>query len=262
MIKSKVRHVLRIAKLVKDPSFSRPVPAAAWPADDDQVPEHFRLDEGAPFRMNDPNRAPMPARWQFPVHMQEARYSLVLEGGESIETARLAICPDSRLFMRLASARPQLSRPGLACSVQFVDDTTGQASPVADIVLQGERATQAWRTRAGPGLAGRSAGTAGAHLPPRPRNPSTPDWLAVADLCVTREEQLRAEIARTHRDTRIKNEIAHFKSVYHNQMYAKVQTGRARPHRASSAGAAAGRARWRGARPGRRADSGHRAAGR
>lgn len=58
-------------------------------------------------------------RWMYPTHLADSRYALVLTAGESLETSPIGVFSDTRVYLRLGGALPELGSDGLTCEVSF-----------------------------------------------------------------------------------------------------------------------------------------------
>ncbi|WP_434579617.1 class I SAM-dependent methyltransferase [Pseudomonas sp. Z5-35] len=184
----------------------------------------FLLDETAIFDVLPEVKQAEHPQWMHVMHLREARYSLILTAGEHLRSSRLNVFSDSRLYIRFSAALPNISLDGLACSLVFLDDGDHSEFQLGLFHFCGGNTPSEWRTAEFDlaWLAGKSG-----HLlvacGPGAENDPTADWLAISDLCVAREGEMRALLAKTHLQMRIKNEMAHFSSVYRNEFYSKVQ---------------------------------------
>jgi SAM-dependent methyltransferase len=157
-------------------------------------------------------------------HLREARYSLILTAGEHLRSSQLKVFCDSRFYVRFSAALPDISADGLTCLVVFVDDSNQTECPLAMFHICGGATPSEWRS-VDMDLAW-LAGKRGCLLVtcgPGAKNDPTADWLAIADLCVAREGAMKLLLAKTHQQMRIKNELAHFSSVYRSEFYSNVQ---------------------------------------
>ncbi|RIJ09405.1 class I SAM-dependent methyltransferase [Pseudomonas sp. 91RF] len=201
-----------------------PPPAIHRDFADPSLSSSFLLDESGPFVVNPEVKLSHHPQWMYPTHLREPRYSLVLAAGESLETRALQVYSDSVIYLRFAAALPQISEDGLVCEISFVNDVGQSRSSVGTFSVLGGKSSTEWRVveldvAFLAGLSGRLLIECG----PGPQDDATADWLALADVCVARECDLKALLARTHHALRIKNEIAHFSAAYRNDMYSKVQ---------------------------------------
>ena len=157
-------------------------------------------------------------------HLREGRYSLILTAGERLRSSQLNVFADSMLFLRFSAALPSISRDGLTCSVIFLEDETQADFQIGAFHVCGRNPPQEWRTvdLDLAWLAGKR-GRLLIECGPGAQSDPTADWLAIADLCVAREGERKALLARTHHSMRMKNEIAHFSSVYRSEFYSTVQ---------------------------------------
>ncbi|WP_248799622.1 class I SAM-dependent methyltransferase [Pseudomonas sp. MWU13-2105] len=188
------------------------------------TPDFFLLDEQSRFAAYSIGNKINPPRWRYPSHLREARYSVVLTAGERLETEQICLFPDSRIYIRLAPALPEISTDGLTCTISFLDGQNNVKFTVGMFELLPGNTPATWRVmeldiawladKAGKFIIECGPGSAG---------DPTADWLAVADLCIARATDLKVLLARTHQAIRIKNEIAHFSAAYRNDFYAKVQ---------------------------------------
>jgi 2-polyprenyl-3-methyl-5-hydroxy-6-metoxy-1,4-benzoquinol methylase len=129
------------------------------------------------------------------------------------------------LYLRFTAALPAISSDGLQCEILF-----GEAGPenteqlVAVFVLTGGEQSNSWRLvdLDVSFLAGK-VGHFAIRCHPGPQHDPSADWLAIADFCVAREDQLALVRARSFHDLRTRNEIEHFSNVYRHSMYSVVQ---------------------------------------
>jgi SAM-dependent methyltransferase len=191
---------------------------------DSGVASCFLLDETAVFDVLPDVKQSEHPKWMHVTHMREARYSLILTAGEHLRSHELKVFADSTLHVRFSAALPSISLDGLTCSVVFFDDEALAELQLATFHFCGGCTPSEWRT-VDLDLAW-LAGKRG-HLlikcGPGSQNDPTADWLAIAQLCVAREGEMKALLAKTHHQMRMKNEIAHFSSVYRNAFYSNVQ---------------------------------------
>jgi SAM-dependent methyltransferase len=183
----------------------------------------FVLDESADLGITTDAKTDHP-RWVYPIHLDEARYSLVLVAGERLETGSIRISSDSKLFIRFATAKPAVGLGGLGFSVRFQDLSTGTEIPIAAFGLSGITGTKSWR------MAELDlewlAGLTGHFVIVCDHNSqgnSNETWLAISDFCIAPEGEIKAQIARSHNALRTRNELAHFSQAYRNEMYSAIQ---------------------------------------
>ncbi|WP_434653789.1 class I SAM-dependent methyltransferase [Pseudomonas sp. R3-56] len=191
---------------------------------DSGAASYFLLDETAAFAVLPEVKPVGHPQWMHVTHLREARYSLILTAGEHLRSSQLDVFSDSRLYIRFSAALPGISVDGLTCSVVFVDDPGQTEFPLGIFHICGGSTPSEWRLvdldlAWLAGKRGRLLVTCG----PGAKNDPTADWLAIADLCVAREGVMKLLLAKTHHQMRVKNEIAHFSSVYRNEFYSNVQ---------------------------------------
>ncbi|WP_434704816.1 class I SAM-dependent methyltransferase [Pseudomonas sp. Z1-12] len=184
----------------------------------------FLLDETAVFDVLPGVKPAEHPKWMHVTHLREGRYSLILTAGEHLRSSELQVFADSTLHVRFSAALPSISSDGLTCSVVFFDDQAQAEFQLGTFHVGGGYTSSEWRTvdldlAWLAGKRGRLLVACG----PGAKNDPTADWLAIADLCVAREGEMKALLAKTHQPMRMKNEIAHFSSVYRNEFYASVQ---------------------------------------
>ncbi|MGD8217483.1 class I SAM-dependent methyltransferase [Pseudomonas thivervalensis] len=191
---------------------------------DTSVASYFLLDDTAVFDVLPEVKLAGHPQWMHVTHLREGRYSLVLTAGEHLRSSQLNVFSDSRLYIRFSAALPSISLDGLTCSAVFFDEASQTEFQLGVFHVCGGQSPSEWRTvdldlawLAGKG--GRLSVTCG----PGAENDPTADWLAISDLCVAREGEMKSLLAKTHHPMRMKNEIAHFSSVYRNEFYANVQ---------------------------------------
>jgi len=191
---------------------------------DSGVASYFLLDETAVFDVSPEVELAEHPQWMHVTHLREGRYSLILTAGEHLRSSKLEVFSDSTLFVRFSAALPSISLDGLTCSVVFLEDGTQAEFQIGMFHFCGATSPSEWRTvdldlAWLAGKRGRLLVACG----PGAKNDPTADWLAIADLCVAREGERKALLAKTHQSLRMENEIAHFSSVYRNAFYSSVQ---------------------------------------
>ncbi|WP_434560897.1 class I SAM-dependent methyltransferase [Pseudomonas sp. R1-6] len=188
------------------------------------VANHFLLDETAVFDVLPEVRRAEHPRWMHVTHLREGRYSLILTAGERLRSSTLRVSSDSRLYVRFSAALPSISLDGLTCAFVFLDDGAQAECPLGMFHFGGGPTPSECRTVTLDlaWLAGKR-GRLLIECGPGAQNDPTADWLAISDLCIAREGEMKALLAKTHHSMRMKNEIAHFSSVYRNEFYSKVQ---------------------------------------
>jgi SAM-dependent methyltransferase len=191
---------------------------------DSGVASFFLLDETAVFDVLPEVKLAEHPQWMPVAHLREGRYSLILTAGERLRSSQLNVFADSMLFLRFSAALPSISMDGLTCSVIFLEDETQADFQIGAFHVCGRNPPPEWRTvdLDLAWLAGKR-GRLLIECGPGAQNDPTADWLAIADLCVAREGERKALLARTHHSMRMKNEIAHFSSVYRSEFYSTVQ---------------------------------------
>lgn len=184
----------------------------------------FVLDDSAPYELiENPTQTDRP-RWIYPLHLDEPRYSLSLMPWEAIKTDVIQVIHGSRLFLRISTGLPKISPDGLGCLVVFNDSMNNRSFHIGEFILPGKDSMTGWREidldlNWLSGYEGRIV----IECTPGPKGDSIADWLAIADFCVAPETEIKLNLARTHREMRIKNELDHFSAVYHDEMYSKIQ---------------------------------------
>lgn len=188
------------------------------------VARSFLLDETAVFSVLPKTELPSHPRWMHVTHLREVRYSLILTAGECLYSSELSLFADSKLYIRLSAALPDISSDGLTCSISFYDVNHHTTHQIGEFFFSGGTAPSEGRTVELDlaWLAG-SCGRLLIGCGPGPHNDPAADWLALSDVCVAREGEMKTLLAKTHQQMRITNEIAHFSSVYRNEFYAKTQ---------------------------------------
>jgi len=185
-------------------------------------PDLFLLEEKALFEITSKPDTPNHPRWLFPTHLQDARYSLVLIAGERIITKCFKILHDSQLFFRISTAIPEISPDGLTCSLYFFD--LSKKRKIGEFTIPGGGILKEWMViELNLAWLAESFGRLIVECGPGPQNDPAADWLAISDLCVARENEIKAHLARTHHYLRIENEIAHFSATYREEMYSDIQ---------------------------------------
>ncbi|MDB5980209.1 MAG: class SAM-dependent methyltransferase [Pseudomonas sp.] len=187
-------------------------------------PSFFLLDENAVFDVHSTYSLTASPRWMYPTHLKEARYSLVLTAGESLQSSEFCVFSDSRIYLRFSAALPEISLDGLTCSLSFLDVCGNARLQIGTFEVLGGTACSGWRIVELDlsWLAGAS-GRLLVECGPGPENDPTADWLALSDICISRMHEQKVLLARTHHEVRVKNEIAHFSAAYRNELYSKVQ---------------------------------------
>jgi SAM-dependent methyltransferase len=191
---------------------------------DSGVASCFLLDETAVFDVLPDVKLAEHPKWMHVTHLREGRYSLILTAGEHLRSSQLNVFSDSKLYIRFSAALPSISVDGLTCSVVFVDEASQTEFQLGMFDLCGGCTPTEWRSvdLDLAWLAGKR-GRLFIKCGPGAENDPTADWLAISDLCVAREGEMKALLANTHHQMRMKNEIAHFSSVYRNAFYSNVQ---------------------------------------
>lgn len=190
------------------------------------------LDDRTSFTIaGTPEGASFP-RWMPIEHCNDKRNSLILISGETLAISlRLIIEPRTRLFMRFGAGLPSISPDGLTMDLIFDAEIGEQEDKrnIATFALPGGDQSPQWREidmslNFLKGLTGRFS----VMCCPGPNNDPTADWLALADLCIGREDKISLLKARSFPQIRSMNEIHHFSWVYRHNMYSEMQDRRAK----------------------------------
>lgn len=190
----------------------------------------FYLDEDSIFDiLGTPNNLKFP-RWMQIAHCIDKRTALIIVAGEKINLPdTLVINRDTHFYIRYSAAIPNISPDGLLCEILFVEpNQTDPPSLIATLPLTGGHQSVDWREAYFDisflaGLRGHLV----IQCHPGQEGDPTGDWLAIADLCIAREDLLPLIKARSFHELRSRNEIEHFSSVYRHSMYSIVQDQRA-----------------------------------
>jgi SAM-dependent methyltransferase len=218
----------------------------------------FCLEETARFCLRGTRAWRSFPRWVCVTHYCDNRHALVLVPGEELCLSdKLTIHKDTRLYLRYAAALPRINGAGLVCEILYSEATAGAVpASVAALYLKGGVQVGEWRTidlDLG-WLAGRSVlislcchQGSGENLSGRERVTRffkgfrNHCQLALAELCIARQDRLSLVKARSFSELRSKNELAHFSSAYQDSLYAKEQSrlaqtsrGQLRPVRKAS----------------------------
>ena len=189
----------------------------------------FQLDDAAPVVKTGLLSENGNLWWQYPLHCLDKRLALVLLPGEGIKTSgTLRIGEDSRLFIRYASANADVKEWGLGCEVGFLPTSTGESVSLLRLPISAGRQGAGWFAvqhdlSGWVGYTGQffvtciHAGEDVGH-----------DTLAIAELCIAREDELPLARARTFGALRTKNEINHFSAAYKHDMYSRIQDEQAK----------------------------------
>jgi ubiquinone/menaquinone biosynthesis C-methylase UbiE len=185
----------------------------------------FLLDEASIFDISGTPQEKKFSRWQYATHYQDKRYALTLFSGERLKIKnKLLIGQDTHLFIRYADMSPETGCSDLICKVLFFSDQCSKPVEIAELSVSGEVRNKKWCT-AEFDLSWLSVHEGylliSCHTDAAENNEG--DQLAIADLCVAREDQLALVCARSFHELRAKNEIEHFSNVYKHEDYRKVQ---------------------------------------
>jgi SAM-dependent methyltransferase len=192
--------------------------------DDERARDCF-LDDTVPFEIAGASSGSDIERWIQVAHCRDHRPSLLLLAGEQLRLRPVAVEEDSRLFIRYAAAVPRISGDGLRCEVSFADEAQPTSEEIiASLPVSGGDQRSHWYSAefALSGFAGR-IGQIRIRCGPRAATDATGDRLALADVCVAREHELSLVRARSFRQLRSENEVAHFSRTYSHALYSTEQ---------------------------------------
>lgn len=191
---------------------------------DADCPTRFLLDESALFELTPSSLAGVRPDWMYPTHMLEPRYALVLVAGQKMQSAVINVAADSRLYMRFTAGLPEISQDGLNIFLRFTEIDSNKTFDLGCFHIPGPHPIHEWReVEQGIGWLSGRRGSMSIECTPGPQGDPTADWLAIADFCIAPEAEIKLNLAKTHRNLRIKNEIEHFSATYRDEMYKKVQ---------------------------------------
>lgn len=221
---SALYHLHRLL-LPKGETASRSVRA---PQGNGAAAQQFVLDEGSPFDVlgASPPGGSFP-RWLQPPHFVDPYRALILVAGERLMLREPIHVPDdARLQMRYGAGLPSISPDGLICevAVHAADDHATVLETLALLPVNGGQQPGHWHraTLSLEHMAGEVVRLSVACLPGPLQDPMG-DWLALAELCVGRADELRVLRARAHRAFRAENERRHFSALYRHHAYARQQ---------------------------------------
>ena len=159
--------------------------------------------------------------WTQIDHCNDKRSALILRAMEvlSIEKSIYIEC-DFVCFIRYAAGLPSISSDGLSISVRFIHND-GLNTIVHTAELKGGKQHSEWYevSISLNHLIGELVKVE-VECHPGPDNDPTADWLAIAELCISRKDKVGLVLARTFPLERSRNEIQHFQSVYEHFMYS------------------------------------------
>ncbi len=196
------------------------------PSSSDGRSGSFVLDETAKFEIVGTPSGLEIDRWIRVAHCRDQRPSLVLVAGEQLRlNGSLQIEEDSRMFLRYAAALPRISDDGLVCEISFGDVADPMSEEiVASLPVSGGDQRPYWSSAelAIGNLAGHE-GEVRIRCRPGPLDDPTADWLALADFCIARADELSLVRARSFHQLRSTNELEHFNRTYSQNLYSTEQ---------------------------------------
>lgn len=183
---------------------------------------NFILDEKINFSLINSDHSCSTPQWVYPAQLSEPRYSLRLASRQTLITCELNLCDESIIFLRIASIEEHTTIINSLCNINFIGIDNNENYPIAQIPL-GKENLLGWREiqfdlKWLPSKLGKISIEHYADLA------STPNSLAIADLCVTDKTTLKHQLARTHHTLRIKNELEHFSATYRDNFYKTTST--------------------------------------
>jgi SAM-dependent methyltransferase len=197
--------------------------------DDDHISNEFYLDENSLFKIsgmssNTPSWAPI-------LHCEDKRRALILRLGEDITLSNtVRIDKDTQLYIRYSAGLPKISKSGLMCEVSLLElGNELHEKLICLLSIPGGVQSSYWAAvnLDVSFLAGYKGYLRLRCLPSSKTNFSN-DRLAIADLCVAREDRLPLVKARSFHELRSRNEMDHFSNTYRHSMYSNIQEQQSR----------------------------------
>lgn len=202
----------------------------------------FYLDEDSEFEISGTPSGIIFPRWMKIAHCIDKRMSLILATGEELRIMDINdVQKDTKFYLRYGSVKSDISADRLVLEILFLEkkERCESAEVIATFPLEGGSRSPYWREAELDisYLRGRRG-----HLLVRCCSQSKKepygDRVAIADLCVAREDRLPLMRARSFRKLRFRNEIDRFNCIYRHSMYsqkqdhqAEIAKGQARPIR-------------------------------
>ena len=188
--------------------------------------DYFCIDDQANIRVFTKNDHEFSDRWSYIQHCDDQRYAFLLFPGEILYiNDKIFIDIDTKLFVRYTGAYSEGSRTRLICEISFNDTHKNISECIALFPVRGRKQERKWRcAEIDVGFMSGKSGLFQVRCTVEDDSPgSGNDALAIAELCIARSDLMAKARARTFKNLRSRNELAHFSQVYKHKMYSKMQ---------------------------------------
>lgn len=159
------------------------------------------------------------ARWQPPVHLGRHRPALILLAGERFVLPELKVQPDTTMLVEFARGLPTISNDGMTLTFSAV--CSGSPRSSVTVTLTNDDAPHVRTLRYDLGHLSWGDTQLIVEAGAGPLGDPCADWAALISLVVGPEDALDLLKARSFRELRIANEMAHFASAYDHPLYAE-----------------------------------------